>query len=519
MQVSYTKNYLRIYTTQFLAILINVLSLVIVIPFISENAEVYGIYTVCISFIIFFSYSDLGFLNAGYKYASEYYATGEKEKELDITGFVVFILAVFTLLFGLIIATLSFHPQWLINNITTTENRRVAKELLLILAVFSPNMLIQRMLQLIYGVRVQDYILQQILLVVNSLKIAAVYFFYSASHFDIIGYFLFSQAIVCIGLLCGLVYAFKKYSIPVKQFISKIKFSKPVFISIKSLAFGSLYVTIAWLLFYEFDPYAIAKLSGAEAVAFYSVGLTCLGFFRSIFGALFNPFNARFNHFIAAKNFEELADFMKTVICILLPFVVFPTIALSLLSRPFVFTWLGNNFQESSKIVSLLALCNILAFVTYPGSILAMATKKIRFLYIISTVQIIVYWGGIVIFFPSYGYIVFAYFELICFIITGFLYIFFLCRFLKTNILTFSKTIIVPSIIPTISLIAILFFSKNLLPYEKGKLNLMLVGLAAFASISIAILIYYFTSMPFRNYISLQLSKLFRRFKIQTIKY
>lgn len=518
MQASYTKNYLRIYTTQFLAILINVLSLVIVIPFISENAEVYGIYTICISFIIFFSYSDLGFLNAGYKYASEYYATGEKEKELDIIGFVGFILTVFTLLFAAVIATFSLHPQWLIKNITTNVNLNVAKELLFILALFSPNMLIQRMLQLIYGIRVQDYILQQILLVVNSLKIAAVYFFYSAAHFNIIGYFLFSQVIACVGLLCGAIYAFKKYSIPVKAFFSRIKFSKPVFVSIKSLAFSSLYVTIAWLLFYEFDPYAIAKLSGAEAVAFYSVGLTCLGFFRSIYGALFNPFNARFNHFIAVKNFEGLADFTKTVMCILLPFVVFPTITLSLLSKSFVYTWLGNNFQESSKIVSLLALCNILAFITYPGSILSMATKRVRLLYVISTIQIIVYWGGISIFFSSYGYIVFAYFELTCFLLTGFLYIFFLCRFLKMDGLTFAKTIIGPAVIPVISLAVILFFSRNLLPYEKGKFNLMLVGITAFASISMALLIYYFTSVQFRNYTSIQILKLFRRFKFQMIK-
>ena len=100
MQKSYTKNYFKVYTTQFLSILINVLSLVIVIPYLSNDTKVYGIYTLCISFNIFFSYSDLGFLNAGYKYASEHYAKNEKKEELEIIGFVSFILLLFTMLFA-----------------------------------------------------------------------------------------------------------------------------------------------------------------------------------------------------------------------------------------------------------------------------------------------------------------------------------------------------------------------------------------------------------------------------------
>ena len=170
---------------------------------------------------------------------------------------------------------------------------------------------------------------------------------------------------------------------------------------IKELAFSSLYVTIAWVLFYELDPYVIAKLSGAEAVAYYSIGLTCLAFFRSIFGTLFNPFNARFNHFVAINDFNGLINFNKTVMCILLPAVVFPTLSLAILSKPFVFAWVGDKFNQSVMIVTFLALCNVFGFIAYPSGILLMATKKIKLLYIIATAQLIIYWGGIAIFFSS----------------------------------------------------------------------------------------------------------------------
>ena len=519
MQSSYTRNYLRIYLTQFLAILVNVLSLVIVIPYLSNDSKVYGIYTLCISFIIFFSYSDLGFLNAGYKYASEYYAKGNKKKEIEIIGFVSFILLVFTLLFGGSICILSFHPGWLIKDISDQNDILIAKKLLFTLALFSPNFMLQRILQLIYGIRVQDYILQQILLIINVFKIASVYFFYSTAEFNITGYFLFCQILTSAGLLFGFFYASNKYSIPVKYFLSCIKFSKETFYSIKSLALGSLYVTIAWLLFYEFDPYAIAKLSGAEAVAYYSIGLTCLGFFRSVYGALFGPFNARFNHFVATQNFDGLRDFAKTIMCVLLPVVVFPTITISLLSKPFVYTWVGDQFQQSVKIVTLLSLCNVFAFITYPAGILSMATKKIRFLYFISSLQIIIYWGGIAIFFSKYGYIVFAYFELTCFLVTGILYTWLIYRFLQVSILKFIKLIILPAIIPVLLLVIILFSIHNFMPLSKGKINLLIVAITGITAVFIATFAYYFTSEVFRNYINPQLLKISKRLKTQPAKF
>ena len=156
IQKSYTKNYFKIYAAQLFAVVFNVLSLVIVIPYLSNNPGVYGIYSLCISFTIFLSYADLGFLNAGYKYASEYYAKNNKQKEIEITGFVSFILAVFIFILAVVLILLAFHPYWLIKNITGAKDIYIAKNLLLILALFSPNMILQRMLQIIYGVRVHE---------------------------------------------------------------------------------------------------------------------------------------------------------------------------------------------------------------------------------------------------------------------------------------------------------------------------------------------------------------------------
>jgi hypothetical protein len=214
------------------------------------------------------------------------------------------------------------------------------------------------------------------------------------------------------------------------------------------------------------------------------------------------------------NDFNGLTNFSKAVMCILLPAVVFPTLSLAILSKPFVFAWVGDKFNQSVTIVTFLALCNVFGFLTYPSSILSMATKKIKFLYIIATVQLITYWSGIAIFFPRYGYIVFAWFELICFSITAILYTTLMCRFLQISIFKFIKIIIVPAILPVIALLLILFSVRNFLPLEKSKLNLFEIALSGAGAALIATFLYYFTSKTFKNYID----QLFVKFKQTLVK-
>ena len=90
--------------------------------------------------------------------------------------------------------------------------------------------------------------------------------------------------------------------------------------------------------------------------------------------------------------------------------------------------------------------------------------------------------------------------ELVCFLLNGIVYAWFMCKLLKLNLFQFSKDIILPAVLPVIILAITLIFVRNYLPLEKSKLNLIFVAITGIAATALATGIYYFTSQSFRNY-------------------
>ncbi len=508
MKQSYTFNYIKIYFWQILSIILNLTSLFIVIPALSSNPKIYGIYAICVSLIIFLSYADLGFMSAGYKYASECYAVKKTEEEIKIIGFVSFILTIFVSLFALLFLYFSIFPEGLIKDIGAGKEREIASKLLLILVLFSPNIILQRSIQLIYGVRLEDYKYQKILIVIGCLKIISVFFFFNSNNYNVTGYFLFCQSVTFLGLVAALLMAAKKYRLSLKLYFTSIRFSKNIYEKIKTLAFSSLVLTISWILYYELDSYAIAKLLGPVAVAYFAVGLTCLSFFRTILGTIYNPFTARFNYFIALNDNRGLKDFYYSIICLLMPVVIYPIVSLVILAKPFVYTWVGDTFNTSVSITKWLILSNIIGFISYPMGILLMARKKIKALYYVAMILPFIYWGGILFLYKEWGVTTFAYFKFLAFMITGAFHLKFTLDFLAISLKQFLIKLIIPILPSLLLLIGLLISFSNHLPLSKNKLNLiMVISSGAFCSF-LAFIAYYLTSKPFRGSINLLTNRL-----------
>lgn len=509
MQASYSKNYLKIYIWQGLSLVLNFLSMFVVVPYLSSNPPVYGIYSICISFSIFLSYADLGFLSAGQKFASEAFARGDKEEEVHIIGFTNFILLLFLILFSLVFILFSRYPGWLIKDLIQPDQIHVASMLLLILAIFTPVTLLQRLLQMIYGVRLEDFIVQRTNIMANVLKIASVLYFMRNGNYDIVGYFLFTQLVNLGAALITLYLAKVRYAYPFAKLIKSFHFNKKIFAKTKALALTSLYSAITWILYYELDSAAIGKMLGPQQVAIFTIGLTILSFFRSILGTLFSPFNVRFNHFVGLKDQDGLKAFYSGITRLTLPMVIFPIMAIFLLAEPLILTWVGEEYRNAILPAQILVLCNLFAFISYPTSLLLMAQEKIRMMIVVNTLLPVIYWTGIFATYHWIGIHAFAVFKLLSFLINAAVFFVILAGYLKLSFGDIMSRYLKPVVVPILLMLVLVWIGRDFMPIVKSKFNLLQVG----GAIGILVIVAGAATLMMHTYYRDQVRKVIVSFK------
>lgn len=499
MQQSYTKNYLKIYFWFGVSFVLNFLALFIVVPYLSSQPAIYGLYSICLGTAVFLTYADLGFVSAGTKYAAEYFAQGDKKKEVEIIGFTGFVLSIFLVLLMAFFYYCSLNPGFIIRNLIDARDISIATSLFLILAISVPNTLLQRVLQIIFSIRLQEYVIQRINVVGSAIRIASVSIFFSNGSYNIVGYYAFTQIILFIVSLVSIAIARYSYSYDFLGLIKSFRYKKEVFRKVRPLALSSLFLTISWIIYYEIDPFVIGKISGAEKVGIFAIGLTLLGFFRSVFGIIFSPFTARFNHFISQGNVAGLKVFYFHITKMSAFFVVLPIISIMIFARPFVFTWVGGQYQGSVVIVQWLLLCNLFAFITYPAAMLMMGLERIKEMYVVSSLIPIVYWVGVAAAYSSLGLTSLAVFKCVAFFISATMYALFSARFLNMSLRSFLSEIIKPLVAPVLTLLVLEFLVVSHLPIAKSKLNLLIVLSAAILILLVTFIIHIVLSKKTRE--------------------
>ena len=500
MQKTYTKNYIKIYLWQGVSILIGFVSLFIVMPKLTKVPVIYGVYSICVSVTFFLTYADIGFVSAGYKYISEKFAIANLNEEIKIVGFVSFVLLVFALLFSAVMLIFAVNPHILIRGLSSPGETAIASKLLLILALFSPTVIFQRLCQMVFGIRLEDFIYQRIFIVVNLLRVGSIFYFFSGAKYNIVGYFLFFQIVGLISYIFSLAIIRSRYNYDLGLLARSLRFSSGIYSQTRKLALGVFSTTLISILYYELDLFVIGKLSGAEKAAFYAVGLTIMTFFRGILGVIYGPFLARFNHFMGINDMNSLKNVLYSVIVLTLPLVVFPIVTVIMLMRPTVLCWVGANYVPSIIVAQFLVASFIYNFFVQAGGILLTTQARVRTMIVISLAAVFVYWAGICTTFSFMSILAFAIFKFIAFTVSAVFYFILVARFLGFKPVDFMRKIIKPAVIPVIFLMVVLTYISRFMPVEKNKIDLLVVvgtgGLASF----IALCLYYLSSDYSREY-------------------
>jgi O-antigen/teichoic acid export membrane protein len=467
-------------------------------PYLTKDPSIFGIYSVCVSVTIFLSYADLGFMRAGQKYAAESFIRSEHADEMKHIGFVAFVLLIFTLLCVSAFFYLGFNPQALIKGLNDPEKISTASSLLFILAIFSPVTVLQRMVSMIFDIRLEGYINQRMSLLASVITVSYIFYFFGNGRYLIVPYFLFLQSINLIFAIISLWLAKNKYNYNIKQLFRSIKFDTLIYKKANGLAYSGLYTIIVWILFYELDQIAIAKFIGVEKVAIYAIAFAFATLFRTLYGILFFPFTVRANYFVGNGDDEGLKNFCLQLVSLSAPLVILPTVAFSLIAKQFIMTWVGAQYLDSINLAIFFSLIFTFSFITYPIGMVLIAKERMKEMYIIATMQPIIYWGGILCTYSFWGLLSFAAFKFIATFVTQVYYYYILITFLSITSKEFFQKIIYPVIIPLTFLVIALLFTRNYMPVEKSKINLFIVLGSTSVLIVISFAIQYLISSNIR---------------------
>lgn len=462
MNDSYTFRYLKIYAAEAISILLGIISLFVVVPYISDNKDIYGVYSLCVSTLVFLSYADLGLLGAAMKFSAEYYQLGEKKKEIEVLSFGGFVLFIITAIISLGYWILSFRPELLITGIIDSPNYSTARHLFLIMALLSPFIGLQRLTQCIFSIRVENYIYQFINIIGSILRILSVFFFFSNGKYQIVEYFAFIQIVPIICSIVALLIACKRYNYELFTLISAFRWNRDCFNITKDLAISSFFMTISWILYYEMDQIVIAKLYGPEKVALYAIAFSILNYIRMFLGGFFSPFTPRFAHFRAERDIEGLKKFYSSTVLITFPIVAIPILSATILSEHFVLAWSGQEYLDAVPLSILFIMLNFTASFNYLGSSVITVFEKTKSLKLLSIILPLVYWIGIIILPQKLGIMSFGIMKHVVFILTITIYTYGTVLLLRIDIKKLFLRLIQGNIVSflIVSILSILVYQK-----------------------------------------------------------
>jgi O-antigen/teichoic acid export membrane protein len=260
------------------------------------------------------------------------------------------------------------------------------------------------------------------------------------------------------------------------------------------------------------DAFYISKYFGATKLAGYALGLTIASYLRAVYGIVFSPFSAKFNHFIGMNEHKELHKYFEKVALYTLPLTVFPVMILFFSTKSFVFSWVGKDYADSVDIAKLLILGLMGGFITYPVGLLLMAYQKSKILFWGNAILPIIFWAGVFIGVPKIGVTAIAFSKLMAFTTVFFIYLFISCKEFIDNTKLFLFSILKYTFIPGLSIYLLSIFLSPYLPYSKSSTNLLIYISYCLALFLFATFVFVVLSKELRTFILAKLStvKLFK---------
>ena len=404
---------LKVHVWSVISLLTGFISLLVVVPQLSVNPELFGIYSICLSITLYLSYADLGFLSAGQKFAAEAYGRNDVEEEIAIAGFSIFVLICMFIPFSVFSVYIAKNPDILLNDLSA-GNRNIAKNLFLIIGLLLPiQIILQRLASFVLAIRVRNFIELRVNIVVNLIKIASVYVFFTVEKYLLAEYFLFITLMSIAGSFLTLFIIKMSFNYDLIALIKRIKYQSAVYKKIGALAFSSFCLTISFIVYYELDSLLIVKLIGVEEVAIFAIGLTLLKFVKTLTNLFYAPFLNRLNQFAGRGEENHIGEMIQKILNLTLPGYLILVLVLVLSTKYLIGFWVGSGYKDSIEITELLFVSLIFTAYNAPASYYYNVALKYKYIYIVSICAPIIFVTSIFLFYPSTGLMAFAWTKVV----------------------------------------------------------------------------------------------------------
>ena len=447
------------YFWQFSNFITKILGLFWITPFLSSDKEVFGIYSLVVSFSVFLNYADLGFLKAAQQLGSQSYFNNNDVEEIELLGFSGFITSIVVFVFFCILFFLSFFPEVVIDfNNPAIYYKLTASRLIMILAFSLPFIFIQKIISLIFEIRLLGFVFYRIILICNLIPIFFVNLFYVNSHFLLIEYFIFIQLMNFVCCFIGLIVAARKLNYPFINLVKKFKFNLHIYSKMKRLAFSSFYLFFLWFVWNELDRVFIGNLFGSNSL---SIFMICNLFYTSIItvnGIIFQPLITKSNYIYSSGGLGELKIYLISVLKIIFPIYILVLLFIIILLKKFIILWLGINYEE--VFMPALFLISSFSLFCLSQQVITFLTisNNLSIINIYSTIQAVLYW--VLLFFASnYFNISVLIISKSLVIIIGHIYLLYVNG--KLDLLSFNYFKLFKSLLVVILLVVIIFSIFN----------------------------------------------------------
>lgn len=372
------KNELKIgallsYVSLFLGNIISLLYTPIMLRLLGQ-AE-YGLFSLSNSIIGYLGILDMGFGNAIIRYTAMYRAKGDKESEYNLNGMFIILyslVAVAIVISGTLLVT---NSDKIFSNALSLEEMKKIK-LLMALMVF--NLAISLPFSIFSSIvtAYEKFIVQKMLGIVRTIMSPLITLPLLLMGYKSISLTIASTLINIIYICFNLYYCVKILKI-------KIKFNNMDLSLIKEICGYSFFIFINLIvdkIYWNTDQFILGAISGASAVAIYSVGSNFNSYYMSFSTAISGVFLPRVTKMITNNDStEELSELFTKIGRIQYMVLSFILCGFILIGKDFISIWAGKGYENSYYIALIVMIPLTIPLIQNLGVSILQAKNILKF--------------------------------------------------------------------------------------------------------------------------------------------